>query len=376
MPDLSITPAASFGPPVRSGNRVYLLTGQWRSNWGGSSRRASNSTSDLLVDFWSFDASTLQPVYRKRIQKVRDGAMYGRSILGIQNQTAWLLLPSGLHATNIQTGALRATPKDIEDKNPQLRGLLPTEGRYYSFTKKAGMTVVAADASTWFIHPDTLQAAKQPHQIENIPPPHYTPMATYAFQERGYVLGSHWLGMLTATEAATFNRPRGIAGLDHQTPRALYAADVTKAETFFGAEDRVGNLKALTQPFLASGLLSLPLGSGPNALVYRRDPDSVFILHKSRIDEEAVIQLARVTGPEGKVMWNVALPLSVLQSVLPGEESLVFYGRLFTKADPNDRMRRDPMHTAREMLITIDWKTGAHQQHDQSDTKRHPDATN
>jgi hypothetical protein len=302
--------------------------------------------------------------------------MYGRAIMGIQNQTAWLLLPSGLHATNTQTGTLRATPKDIEDKNPQLRTLLPTEGRYYTFTKQAGMTVVAADASTWYIHPDTLQASKTPHQIEAITPPYFTPMATYMFQERGYVLGTHWLGMLTAEEASKFDRPRGIAGLDHQTPRALYAGDVTKAETFFGAEDRVGNLKALTQPFLASGLLSLFQGSGPNALVYRRDPDSVFILHKSRIDEEAVIQLARVTGPEGKIMWNVALPLSVLQSVLPGEESLVFYGRLFTKADPNDRLRRDPMHTAREMLVTIDWKTGAHKQHDQSDTKRHPDATN
>lgn len=327
------------------------------------------------MDFWSFDARTLEPLYRKRIQKVRNGAMSGRAILGIQNQTAWLLLPAGLHAADLPTGTLRATPQDIENKNPQLRGLLPTESRFYTFSNN-GMTIQAADASVWYLHPDTLEASKHPLKIPGQSPPYFTPMASYVFQERGYVLGSHWLGVLTAEEAGKFTRANGIAGLDHQTPRALYAGEVSKGKTFFGEEDRYGNFRALTQPFLGSGLLALPQRSGPGVLVYRRDPDSVFILHKSRIDEEAVLQLARVTGPEGKLLWNIALPLSVLQSVLPGEDSLVFYGRQFTKVDPNERVRRDPMHTAHELMVSIDWKTGEYKQHDQSDTKRHPEASN
>ncbi|MDX2267480.1 MAG: PA2928 family protein [Bryobacter sp.] len=380
IPNFTLTPAASFGPPVRAGNRIYLLTGQWKSRWfsSGRSARSSDRSTDLLVDLWAFDATTLQPIFRRRLQTVPDGAMYGRAILGVQNQTVWLLLPGGLHAASAQDGRLVATPETIEEKNPNLRGLLSTESRFYRFTAQQGLIIIAADAATWYLHPDHWQAAKQPFALgaggHSYAPAYFTPNSTLSFKGRGYPLGAKWLGVLTEAESKVFNREYGIPGLDDFTPRAVYAGDISQEKTFFGDQARYGNFKQLTQLFLAAGVLVLPQPSGPGALVYRQGPDSIFVLHKSRIDEEAVLQLARVTGPEGKLLWNIALPLSVLQSVLPGEESLVLYGRLFTKADPTNPGPRDPFHTAREMLVAVDWKSGAIREHDQSNIKSHPDA--
>src|SRR5262245_7552418 len=83
-------PVISFGGPLRRGNQVYLLTGQ--------RKRAFNSGSDLLVDLWAFDASTTAPLYRRRVETVREGSMYSRKILGAHHRTLWLLLTSGPYA--------------------------------------------------------------------------------------------------------------------------------------------------------------------------------------------------------------------------------------------------------------------------------------
>lgn len=370
LPGLTRTPPASFGAPVRAGGRLYLLTGQWQSSpfSRGSSR---SQATDLLVDLWSFDATTLRPIYRRRIQKLRDGAMFGRALLGVQSGTAWLLLPTGLHAAELSTGALRATPQRIEELNPVLRGVLPTEGRYYTLSPD-GLSIKAADAKVWYLHPDSLLVSERPVGIAATPPPYWAPDATLSYQERGFTIGKKWLGVLTAAEARSFTQYNSIGGIGEQIARALYVADVGARDTFFGERPTYSNLQPLTQEFLMPGLLAMHQPTGPGQAIYRRDPDSVFVLHPSRIDQARVLQLARVSGPGGKILWNIALPLTVLQSVLPGEESLVLYGRLFTPGDPN--VARDPMHTAQEILVSIDWKTGAVKQHNQSDLKAHPEA--
>jgi len=51
------------------------------------------------------------------------------------------------------------------------------------------------------------------------------------------------------------------------------------------------------------------------------------------------------------------------------EQSLLLYGRLFREQDPKAPVHTGPMHTAQEMLVAVDWATGAVRYHDQSDTK-------
>jgi len=119
--------------------------------------------------------------------------------------------------------------------------------------------------------------------------------------------------------------------------------------------------------YLDPGLLSV--NSQPLLL---RNPDSVLILHRDRLGEEGRLQIDRVAGPKGRTLWKAALPLSMLQSVMPGDNSLVLAGVLFTPRQNN--RPRDPMRDAHGTLISIDLQTGAVHAHDQSDTERHPAA--
>ena len=60
-----------------------------------------------------------------------------------------------------------------------------------------------------------------------------------------------------------------------------------------------------------TGLLAAEAGGyQAQTALWRRDPDSVFVLSRDRLGEEGRLQLARVAGPAGKPVWSTALPLS------------------------------------------------------------------
>lgn len=350
----------SFGAPLQAGNRIYLLTGQWKNVLDFLDDGRTYSSQDLLVDIWSFDAATAQPVYRKRLETLRNGAMIGRSILGAHGPVLWLLLPTGVHAVSRETGEIKATPASLVNTNPSLRGLLPLEPHFFSFTL-SGLSFKAADGRTWHLHPETFVATETPPAAvtAGIPPTYFTPLATHAFLERGVSLEKKWLGVLTPEEAAAIPRTNHIPDSEYQSRRSLYAADITPENTFFGPKPRYSNFQSLTQDFLAPGLLAEHRPTGHHAIIYRRNPDSVFLLHRDRLGEDGRLQLTRISGPAGKIVWNTPLPLSVLQSVMPGEERLVLFGRLYQKQDPAAPVHRDPYHEAHDMLLSVDWQSGA-----------------
>ena len=124
-------PVRTFGPALRSGDRVFLLTGQWRTLFSLDDEGPRET--DLFVDLWAFDAATAKPLWRRRLQTERNGAMAGRSILGAEGSTLWLLLPRGVVAASLTDGAIQADGARIEARNPQLKGLLPKEHRYFQF---------------------------------------------------------------------------------------------------------------------------------------------------------------------------------------------------------------------------------------------------
>lgn len=380
-------PVRTFGPPLRAGDRVYLLTGQWSGRLSFSSRNRSRST-NLMVDLWAFDANLAAPLWRKRLQTERDGAMYGRQILGAEGNTMWLLVPRGLMAVSLSTGDILADTALIESRNEALKGLVPKESSYYRFDR-GGLRFRAADGRTWRLDPASF-AAQPAEKIPNeyvtsqsskdvaapsgagISPAYFTPNATHAFQERGIIIPGRYLGLLNDQEAAYLQEKNTIGGLDYHSRRRLWSARTGEGANFFGKYTTYLDFKPLGEEYLGPGMLSSHAGTGRNTPLILFKPDGFLILHRDRLGEEGRLQLARIAGPDGRTLWKAALPLSVLQSVMPGDKSVVLYGLLYTP--PEDDRPRDPHHTAIGMLLSIDLASGQLRYHDQSAVERHPAA--
>jgi len=370
-PSPFVTQASSTSPPLRVGNRVYLLTTQSKltPDFGDS---PSNILKDMerFLDLWAFDTDNAKPVYRQRLRTISGGNVLGYSFLGAHNQTLWLLLASELHAINRESGVVSGNAEKIGSLNPTLRSLIPTEQRYFEVNPE-GLTIQAADARTWYLHPDTLIASKTPPVIESkgVPTPYVDPQSMDAFYKRGVNIGKRWLGLLTHKESVDLNgmSSRYSQTLGAPTRRSLYAADITN--------ERIGNFKPITEDFLAPGLLAEHRPTGGGAVILRRNPDSVFILHRDRLGQDGKLFLARVASPEGKILWNTALNLSILQTIMPDDQSLLLFGRRYPTKAPNVDQSGDPYQAAHEILIALDWATGTLKSFDFSDIEHHPAAT-
>lgn len=329
--------------------------------------------SDLFVDLWAFDVGTAKPLWRRRVQTERNGAMAGRSMLGAEGNTMWLLLPRGLLAVSLSDGAVQADGNRIESQNPPLKGLLPKDSRYFLFDAQ-GLKIIAADAREWRLDPETFRA--RPAQTANsevrqdvFRPAYFTPNYTSSFQQRGLEIPGHWLGVLTDKEAEAFHSQNATGSVSGEVRRRLWQAKTGQAENFFGKYTTYSDFKPLGVEFLMPGLLTVPQSGTPGQVLWARHPDSVFVLHRDRLGQEGRWRLARVAGPEGIVLWDTGLPLSVLQSVMQDAQTVVLYGVEYRQPQ-NDRPR-DPMHDAREKLIAVDLATGKLGVHDQSDVAQH-----
>ncbi len=337
-----LTAPVSFGGPIGIGNRAFLLTWQ---------RSSTRPTSQLLVDLWAFDAIQMKPLYRSRLQSIPGGALEERFILGAQNKTIWLLMPEGPFAVNLDTGALAMNPDDLTRLNPELRGLLPKEKSAYQFTSN-GLSIKTVDARAWHVHPITYLVSLKPHSevTSGILPAEYSLQSNSSLLARGFATGEKWIGLLNAKEAVDFATYHVIGGLDFQSKRALYSARVLTVEATFGPTLRYSQFEVLTPEFLA-----------PSVLIQRNDPSGVFILHKDQLGEKGHYFISRFNEPAGKVLWTVDLLLSEIHSVLPGQASLLLYGRLQESAG-----------LGHERFLSLDWASGRLSTFDQTESATYP----
>lgn len=359
--------------PVRArtpeGDRVFMMTSQWRT-WRGPSRRSARG--GLMVDVWAFDADTGRPAWRQRIVDNRGGVNMGRKILGAQAGVLWLLDGRQVVGLKLSDGTRAFDAAAIEAANPALRGLMPTEDRYYRFDG-TGLTFTAADGRLWRLTGDgaaTTPGAEQPDSYvarakvdENAAPGVFVPASTAggngtsAFYGRGMDIGSHWLGLLHEREVEMFRLGRVGGVAPEQNPRMrLWSARIVQEKTFFGPKPKFVDFAPLPESpeFLQPALLT------PNNIhdtpIISLKPDSVFVLHRDRLGAGGKLRLSKVAGPAGKVLWTADLPVETLEAVMPGERSIVLIGR-----HEQEPLLRRPNDTSRDrvpQLVSVDIATG------------------
>lgn len=379
----SYTNAQLMGAPVRAktaaGDRVYMVTGQWRTFTLTTGRYVSSTvrTTNLLIDLWTFDGEA-KPLKRVRLLKQEDGAMADASLLGAVSDTLWIYLKGKILGYSISREQLVLDPDVLVRVNPALRDMLPDEERFYG-VDGGGLYFLGLDGRHWRVDAERFVATvatDEPKPVDSVAlPAYFTPASVSSFQVRGMEIPGYWLGLLTEAESTNFNAVNGVGYLDSSTRRRLWQARTKEKETFFGKQNEYVDLAVLpsSPEYLGAGLLAMPQRTGMPQPLWATAPDSVFVLHRDKLGDAGLLHLSRVSGPMGSVVWETALPLSILQSVLPGEKTLMLYGCQFTPAvDDNPR---DPMHTAVGRLVAIDLATGTMHVHDEGAVDTHPEAT-
>lgn len=366
------SPASVVAEPVRAatadGDRVYLMTSQWRTFRSRGSRRGSSYTR-LFVDVWGFDATNAKPVWRTRLVDDRSGVNMGRKLLGLHGGVLWLLDGKGLVGLSPKDGRRIADAATLEAANPALRGVVPAEDRYYRFDPQ-GLSFTAADGRDWRLTGQGSATAPDGPRLDTdaqraVPKPGvFLPARTaggngsWAFYTRGLnVADVRWLGLLAEPEVAAFRSGGTIGGVDPQRyPRTrLWSARIGKTQTFFGPKPTFADFKPFPESpeYLTAGLLQ----DGRcchNTPIMLFKPDSVLVLHKDRLGDGGKFRLSRASGPLGKPLWTVDLPVTALEAVMPGETSVAIYGR---RNEP-PLFGRDRTPESVDQLVTVDYATG------------------
>jgi hypothetical protein len=288
--------------------------------------------------------------------------MQGFRILGADGDTLWVLLKGELRAISLSNGRVVADVKALQSRNEALQGMLPSEERYFRFDE-TGLHFKAADGREWWLDGKLSAHQGAPDGKRDLTQTsYYTPSHAASFRARGLLIDKRWLGLLNEEEAKTFEKNGAIGGLDYESRRRLWSARTSDGTNFFGKYLKYHDFKPLGPDFLAPGLLAEHRPTGPERVLWYREPDSLLVLHRDRLGEMGKLRLSRVAGPDGRVVWQAQLPMSMLQCVMPGERSVALVGVEYLPAA--DQRPRDPMHGASQMLVSIDLSSGRVSAHD------------
>ena len=373
------------GPPgllgsvlrIDDGNRGQVVALTQRLEYNIIPRRLGyyRGPTEYHIELVGIDAATMQRNWTRRLLTHSDDPLQDVTILGAEGGVVWLFVDQ-LLAVAAATGEPMLDLAGLESRNKELRGLMPTERQYYRF--EDGLVVTTVDGRKHRITAPDFQARaedgrKPQGAAASDPgvrkPAYYAPNSTHGFQEREIHFGQRWFGLL-ASEAeaeplrsaplrAGYDWISGIGGPPQRY--RIWAGEAELVPATPSRPDQSGTYVRIldVQPlqgapdFLNGGFL---MDDGRRSPVRVSDPDSFIILHSDRLDEGARLRLTRLDFT-GRVLWIAALPLSVLQSVLPGPETLALRGVQFQPADPN--RRRDPLHTAISLLVSVDLRSGA-----------------
>ncbi len=363
-------PSAPLRTAQGGADRVYLLSIQAESITRLLGRRGIRpSRTDLLhVDLWAIDGTTGQLAWRQRLRSFRDGERHGRDLraidlLGVDGRTLWLSLDGPL-GVSLADGHVVADGAAIEARNPALAGKRIDEPGYIAFGRH-GLQLTLDDATQWRIDASDLGAAHRDTPVRDpagiVPPAGDARGATSRFVMRGVTLGDRWLGVLTDREAETLRQPPVVPGrkpgerpgvmqaylesrhvpgrlLEREAvPYRLWSARVEQVSSApegwpqdfpdnWGTHPRFSAYEPLPDApgFLRGGLLrDHPDREQP---LWYREPDSVLVLHVDRLGSAGRLQLSRIAGPRGRVVWSAALPVDELHAVMPGTGNLLLLG--------------------------------------------------
>lgn len=352
---------SSFDPPRRDGPLGLVDGGNGAQLWlattreeersrhvGGGSRSIGKWVTERYTHLrlQAHDPATAQRTWLKTLLVVKDegrGTGEGIRILGQQGDRVWLWLHDRLLVLSARDASVLADRDALEKANPALKGLFPQELAFHAWTGRE-LVVTLADGRRMRLDPRTLAASG------------YTVADEDAFREAGFMstrwnggfdtkqfgvrnglLGGRWIGLLGDREAADaasddwgdkYFSSDEIASEGDTARRSFRVANAeTRKDAYGESFVRIASMSAL--PGSGTWLQGLMLKASPTpgtpAWTQRgkwmkptprpplqlHDPDGVLVLHRTRMDAQGTLALARVDA-DFREAWNSPLPIQEL----------------------------------------------------------------
>ncbi|MEO6003738.1 MAG: PA2928 family protein [Opitutus sp.] len=381
-----LEPAEVMGSPAmvdHGGNpRLWVVTKQKEVSVGSGTM---DWRSDTFFHFGvqAFDPLAAKPLWQKRLRTFGDhnakgaapsrviGSTVDARLLGQDGNIVWLLIGEAPLAIDIADGHVVADSEKLQQVNPELKGLLPSEVKHYSFNQ--GLVLMAADARQFVVHGPDQKA------VAYTPPPPPAPLEgrlqangtremvpTKPFGEnpsRQVTLGGQWLGLYSEKEAVDAGKdewgrnlryPYRVMDEGKLSRRTFWRAKIITAQKFDDHFDRLSDLTPIPgAPTFLKGRFKTDPKTGEPLLL--SDPEGVLVWHSTRVDDAGRLALTRLDA-DLKPIWKAELPLSETDAVrqvatwlLPGH--MVVVGQLQTTSEG--------VQTRTLQAATIDLKTGA-----------------
>lgn len=306
----------------------------------GTGRYSSSSTrTDTLFhfDLRAYDPRTATPKWRARLVTFSDpksataarqtriiGSATSGFLLGQEQDRLWLQIADVPMAVSVRDGSPLVDGAAIEQANPELKGRLPSEARFYGFDR--GLVVHASDARRWVIRGAELKARAwspatppaTPVALKANGMPKIVPLRPlHDAHTRMATIGPRHIGLYSQGEAQAASQdpfgdrlayPYSILDEGAGSRRSFWTVHTRQVQRFEERYERIERMEPIPDSavFLRGRFVKhLP---GDDAL-QARDPDGAFVWHSSRIDDEGRLSLTRVNAAL-EPLWTVELPLS------------------------------------------------------------------
>ena len=349
-------PPEREGPPalVQEGNqpRLWLLLKQeeQRSRHLGGTRTIGKWVTEIYYhfDLQAHDPATAKRLWKKRLLTVKDdggGRTAQARILGQEGETVWLFLNDGPVAVSSKDGSKLADRSTIDQRNPNLRDLIPKDLDFYAYD--SGLVLTAADARRFRIRASdySAEAYTPPNddyfqQVQFMATRWNGGYHTRDFLVRQMNLNGRWIGFFNEKEAADAgddgfgdkiatgepgSNPDRVYYQTTQARRTFWTARIGKTKEFSeGTHDRLFDVTRIpgAPEYLEAGLL---IQQGTKQPLRLKEPDGFLVLHRTRLDEEGRLALTRLDD-NFQTKWTATLPLHDLRNRYEASDHLLLYG--------------------------------------------------
>ena len=339
------------GPPglVQHENapRLWLMLKQEEQrsrHIGGTGRSVGSWITETWYhfDLDAHDPMTTGRVWKKRLRSVKDdqGGHGAQSrIFGQDGDTVWLFVNDEPVAVSNRDGSVLADRATLEQRNPALRDLIPTDLDFYAYDD--GLVFIAADARRWRVHGADFRAqpytAPSDDYFRNVQfmatrwnGGYHTP----DFLARQATVDGRWLGFYSEKEAADagndefgdhFGKPDIVWHEGAQARRTFWTACIGKTREFTeGMHDRLFDVTRVAgaPEFLEAGWL---VRAGTRQPLRLQGPDGFLVMHRTRLGEDGRLAITRLDDAL-KPLWTTKLPFHDLRNRFEVGNRLLLYG--------------------------------------------------